>query len=324
MLARLAEEKRKIEVDVSTGSLPRLVQIYMTDHQARYADSFRKEWIRRGECVRTAFAHWDIEQVDAGAIDDFLRQNWGEKLSSLQAMHGWMSKFFSWAVVRRYAIVNPCREVSITKPKIRRVYITDHDFMAIRQALGMYVYTKRVNGVEKSMNATVPTGAMMQVFVDLCYLTCQRSTEIRHLRWSQVDYRKGVIHFVPSKTASSTGEAVDWPIIPSIASVFDRAKSIGVHSEYVIHDHHGQPKTDAACRDAWRDGKRRAGLEDRPYTVKDIRAKAMTDAKRQGYDLDALQIAGAHADRATTAGYIKSRDIPVSTVKLDLPSTSNA
>ncbi|MCY0386497.1 tyrosine-type recombinase/integrase [Robbsia sp. Bb-Pol-6] len=152
--------------------------------------------------------------------------------------------------------------------------------------------------------------------------TCQRSTEIRQLRWSQVDYTEGVIHFVPSKTASSTGEAVDWPITPPIAAVLDRAKTIGVRSEYVVLDRHGEPKRDAACHDARRDGKRRADSEDRPYTVKDIRAKAMTDAKRQGYDLDVLQIAGAHADRATTAGYIKSRDIPVSTVKLDLPLAS--
>lgn len=54
--------------------------------------------------------------------------------------------------------------------------------------------------------------------------------------------------------------------------------------------------------------------------MKDIRAKALTDAKRAGYDIEALQVAGAHADRATTEGYIKQRDVPLSTVKLTLPA----
>ena len=65
-------------------------------------------------------------------------------------------------------------------------------------------------------------------------------------------------------------------------------------------------------------GARRTGHKG--YTIKDIRAKALTDAKKAGYDIDALQVAGAHADRATTVGYIKQRDVPVSTVQLRMPS----
>jgi hypothetical protein len=64
----------------------------------------------------------------------------------------------------------------------------------------------------------------------------------------------------------------------------------------------------------------RAGLKGKPYTVKDIRAKALTDAKKAGYDIDALQVAGAHAVRATTAAYIKQREVPVSSVRLSLPA----
>jgi integrase len=94
--------------------------------------------------------------------------------------------------------------------------------------------------------------------------------------------------------------------------------------KYVIRDRRGKPKTDQACRDAWEGAMQRAGLNDRPYTIKDIRAKAMTDAKRSGYDLDALQVAGAHTDRSTTEGYIKSREVPVSTVVLHLPDGKSA
>jgi len=54
--------------------------------------------------------------------------------------------------------------------------------------------------------------------------------------------------------------------------------------------------------------------------VKDIRARALTDAKKAGYHIDELQVAGAHADRATTEGYMKQRVVPVSTVRLRLPA----
>lgn len=58
---------------------------------------------------------------------------------------------------------------------------------------------------------------------------------------------------------------------------------------------------------------KRAELGEMDYTVKDARAKALTDAKKAGYDIKALQVAGVHADRSTTEGYIKQREVPVST-----------
>jgi integrase len=167
----------------------------------------------------------------------------------------------------------------------------------------------------------------MQVFVDLCYLTCQRSTDIRLLRWSQVDEAAAVIRFKPTKTKKSSGVAVDWPITPEIAAVLKRAKAIAksakvrsLTEDYVIVNSQGKPKTAAACRDAWRDAIDRAKIGNPDYVVKDIRAKALTDAKRAGYDIEALQVAGAHTDRATTESYIKQKEVPLSTVRLHLPA----
>lgn len=332
MLERLAEEKRKIEIDPNAGNIPRLVDVYMETHEKKYAESFRAEWRRRGETVKTGFSKFDIQQVDAGAIYDFLHDNWGDKLPTFQAMHAWLSKFFAWATVKRYASGNPCREIQVKKPKKRTVYIPNDHFLAIRTALAVYSYEKKIKGQKRTIEAKVPTGPMMQVFVDLCYLTIQRATEIRELQWKQdpadpfgcswVDENAGVIHFVPSKTEDSSGEVVDWPITPEIQAVLARARALEPRfgQRYVVRDENGAQKTMAACRDAWRDAKRRAGLSKAPYTVKDIRAKAMTDARRAGYDIDALQVAAAHSDRNTTEIYIKSRDVPVSTVRMALPA----
>ncbi|WP_233451366.1 tyrosine-type recombinase/integrase [Paraburkholderia caribensis] len=269
---------------------------------------------------------------DAGAIYDFLNNNWADKLPTYQAMHAWLSKFFAWSVIKRYVTANPCREISVKKPKKRTGLIRSDHFLAIRAALATYTYEKTIKGEKRVISAQVPTGPMMQVFVDLCYLTVQRPTEIRLLEWKQdpddpfgcswIDEKGGVIHFVPSKTEDSSGEMVAWPITPEIADVLKRAKALApqLGQRYVVRDERGEAKTAAACRDAWRDAKRRAGLTKMPYTVKGIRAKAMTDAKALGYDIEALQVAGAHAARETTEIYIKSRQVPVSNVRLSLPA----
>ncbi|CAG2144246.1 hypothetical protein LMG31506_02964 [Cupriavidus yeoncheonensis] len=257
MFERLAEEKLKTEIDGDEGSMSRLVSIYMEQHAKQYAESFRKEWCRRGEDVRKAFRQHSIEEVDHGAVQDFLLGNWPDKLPTQTAMKGWLSKFFAWVVLGRHITVNPCREVALKKPKTRKVYIPHDHFLAIRAALAAYKYKKAVRGEVQEVTAKVPTGPEMQVFVDLCYLTCQRSTDVRELRWSQVDRQAGVIHFVPSKTADSSGEAVDWPITPEIEEVLRRAKELrrsikvqALADDFVLVDRRAKPKTAAAWRDA--------------------------------------------------------------------------
>ncbi|MDR6383989.1 tyrosine-type recombinase/integrase [Paraburkholderia caribensis] len=330
MLERLAEEKRRFAPALGKGNMPLILGDYMGKHAATYADSFRKEWLRRGKDAQSYFRDWDVMLVDASAVEDFLTVNWPDKLPTQNAMKAWLSKFFSWCVRKRFIRINPCREVSVKKPKARNVYMPHDAFVAIRDAL---MLSKPHPNTGK--RSAVPTGPMMQCFVDLCYLTMQRSTEIRNLRWSVdptnpygcswIDEKAGVIHFVPSKTEDSSGEMVDWPITPEISTVLQRARLLepAFGQTYVIRDKRGHPKTDQACRDAWEGAMERVGLADAPYTIKDVRAKAMTDAKRLGYEIDQLQIAGAHTDASTTRGYIKSRDVPVSQVRLALPKVGN-
>ncbi|HGL4260234.1 tyrosine-type recombinase/integrase [Burkholderia dolosa] len=333
MLQRLAEEKRDFEPKLGNGNMPRLVGEYMDTHKEKYAESYRDEWVRRGDAVVFYFRDWNVERIDAGDVEDFLTVNWPEKLPMQRAMKAWLSKFFNWIVRRKKLMqVNPCREVVVKKPKVRDVYIPDRHFVAIREALMSYEYKKDADTQnERIVIGKVPTGPMMQCFVDLCYLTCQRSTEIRLLRWDQIDREAGVIHFVPTKTEDSSGEAVDWPLTPDIEAVLARAKLLdpAFGQTYVIRDKKGNPKTDQACRDAWDGAVKRAAKSDpsiecKPYTIKDIRAKALTDAKRAGYAIEELRVAGAHTDTSTTETYIKSREVPRSNVVLHLPARKSA
>lgn len=325
MLARLAVEIGDFEAHAGTGDMAPLIAEYVRLHKAGHRE---KAWPAYGRYAEESFKDANLAAIAPADVAEFLRLNWAGKLHMQRVMRSFMSGFFDWCIGKRLIAVNPCREVKLKKPKARDVYISDAHFVAIRAKLLSYV-RKTKDGQE--IVSKVPAGDMMQCFVDLCYLTVQRSTEIRLLRWkpeagtaggaSWVDWDAKVIHFVPTKTEDSTGEAVDWPITPQIEKVLKRAQATGKvkSSQYVIHSIDGQPYAANALLTAWKRAARRAKLEDAGYTVKDIRAKALTDAERAGYSIEQLQVAAAHADPRTTEIYVKARSVPVSEVRLKLP-----
>ncbi len=325
MLARLAAELGDFEANAGTGDMAPLIAEYVRLHKDEHRE---KAWPTYGKYAGEAFKDAQLAAIAPADVADFLRDNWTGKLHMQRVMRSFMSGFFEWCIGKRLIATNPCREVKLKKPKARDVYIPDDHFVAIRSKLLSYV-RKRKDGQE--IVTKVPAGEMMQCFIDLCYLTAQRSTEIRLLRWkpdpaaaggsSWVDSDAGVIHFVPTKTEDSTAEAVDWPITPQIKAVLKRVQALGKvkSSQYVIHSIDGQPYAANALLTAWKRAAVRAGLAKPGYTVKDIRAKALTDAERAGYSMSQLQVAAAHADSKTTEIYVKSRSVPVSEVRLKLP-----
>ena len=325
MLRRLETELGDYESNIGTGDMAQLIAEYVRLHKAEHKE---KAWPAYGRYAGESFKDFYLASVAPADVVDFLRLNWTGKLHMQRVMRSFMSGFFDWCIGKRLIAANPCREVKLKKPKARTVYITDAHFAAIRARLANYVRTTKAG---QKIVSKVPAGEMMQCFVDLCYLTAQRSTEIRLLRWkgdpgaaggsSWVDWDAKVIHFVPTKTEDSTAEAVDWPITPQIKAVLKRAQATGkVKScQFVIHSIEGQPYAANALLTAWKRAARRAGLSEAGYTVKDIRAKALTDAERAGYSIAQLQVAAAHADPKTTEIYVKSRAVPVSEVRLRVP-----
>lgn len=55
------------------------------------------------------------------------------------------------------------------------------------------------------------------------------------------------------------------------------------------------------------------------YTAKMIRAKALTDVARAGYDIEALREAAAHTDTKTTEIYLTQREMQMVDVRLAAP-----
>lgn len=306
MLERLAAERRKLESMTGLGNVPALVDEYVKEKRGEHRE---KNWPNYGNYVKNGFADVNIDQVDNAFVVEFLRLNWKDKLPMQRVMRSFMTGFFQWCRENRYyAGENPCNGIRMKKPKSRDVYITDAHFSAIR--------------------AELADSPMILCLVDLCYLTAQRSTEIRALRWkkegddsSWVDRENGVIHFVPSKTRDSSGISIDWPITPEIDAVLETARGLGkVKGQFVLHTLRGTAIDSANALRVWRKVCDR--LELPQYTIKDIRAKALTDAALAGYDVEALKEAAAHTDSKTTEIYLKQRQVPLSNVHLALPKSA--
>lgn len=328
MLERLAAEKAKVEKIGGTGNIPHLVDKYVRLHQK---DHKEKAWPAYGRYVKRGFADVDIDQMDVPYVRQFLKDNWKDKPHMQRVMRAFLSGFFDWCIDQRLMTTNPCRDVKLKKPKPRTTLISGDHFAAIRECMLTFTYERG----GRQLTAKVPTGPMMQCFIDLCYLTAQRSTEIRNLRWtvdpkdpdscSWVDRAAGVIHFRPSKTEDSSGVSVDFRITPEIEAVLERARGIGrVKGVHVIHTKKGQPYAANSALKAWKVAKKRAGLEDARYTIKDIRAMALTDAENAGYDIEALKETAAHTNEKQTLDYIKSRNVPTSEIRLHVPLRASA
>ncbi len=283
-------------------------------------DEANKEIRRSFGVIKDGFTEFDVEQVIPVDVARFLKQWHGRRMAQVYLSR--LTGFFAWACTEGIRADNPCREVSVKKPPKVKTYITHEQWHAVRDAL--------LIGKDK-----VPTlsGPMVQCYVDLCYLLYQRTTEIRLLKWSQVDLKAGFIYFRPTKTERSSGASVAVPITPAVRVVLERSRKalaegkvartkkeprLGtVQSIYVIHTRQGQPYQTRSLADAWERACERAKVEG--ITLKDIRAKAATDAKRAGFTRAQLRVALAHTDEAMTEHYLRGLDAEASDVVLDLP-----
>lgn len=327
-LCRIAEGEAKMYEALAgrlkappLNRMPAAIVAFKADYLAGLAASTQKEHARLLDIAGEEFAEFDVADVQPVDVSRSVKHLYPDTLTAARHYKARLSTFFRWAIERGLRNTNPCREIWLKTPPRRDRYITDDELDNIRAKL-------LVGDDGKATRA----GEMVRAFVELCYLTVQRPTDIRRLVWSRV--RDEAIAFKPSKTEGSSGARVLVPITPAIRAVLDRARAFvpktrkgrpqtEIKSIYVVHKLDGGPYTMSGLRSAWQracarvevDGVR-VGIKN--ATIKDLRPKALSDAKRAGYDNAQLQVAAAHASVTTTEGYMRGFDEPVSAVRLTL------
>jgi len=188
---------------------------------------------------------------------------------------------FAHAVEWQEVDSNPCLGIMRHAEPKRKRYLTDEEFAAIRA------------------HAT----PRLQVIMDILYLTGQRVGDV--LKIKRADLTEAGIAFTQEKTGASL--IVRWK--PELRSAVEQAKALGRNvvspNLFQTRAHGGRPPSYGVTRDQWDEAVAAAGVED--AHIHDIRAKSLTDAKRQGKNPTAL---AGHTTATMTDRYIRLREVP--------------
>lgn len=191
-----------------------------------------------------------------------------------------LSHIFSYAM--RWGILdrNPCLGVAKHSEKGRDRYITDLEFLGVKNL----------------------ASELISIVMDFAYITALRKGDILKLRLDKITDESILI------TQSKTGAKQLYEWSNGLIDVVTRAKSLKrpIRGLYLFCTRQGQPYSDTGFKAMWnRVQIKWAESGGQRFTFHDIRAKALTDAKRMG--LDAQLLAG-HATSAMTEHYIKQRE----------------
>lgn len=282
----------------AASDMPELIQKFTKAHLPGLSASVRKEYERMFGVISHGFAKFNVADVLPGDVLDFLHQFDG-KPTARRSYKARLSTFFSWCVNHDYIKFSPTREVRIPKAPMAKGKWNAERFWKLHSALP-------------------PIG---QAFLELCFLTRQRSTEIRLLQESSI----GLTHitFKPSKTEKSSGEETEILITPDIQNALDRArklakvKSLPGGSGYLIQTSGGAPYTATGLRSMFARACHEAGLP--MLTPKSVRPFALKAMESAGHDLREIQKAAAHTTAAMTEGYLNQYRDRVSNAVTALP-----
>ena len=196
---------------------------------------------------------------------------------------------------------NPASKIERNKEEARQRYLTAGEMAALGDALreaetvGIPHRASDSKHAPKEKNRTV-YGPHVTAAIRLLMLTGCRLREILHLRWSEYDSARGLLHLPDSKTGkkiivlSSAAQAV-LDAIPRAGEYVVAGRSVGTANE--------APRAD--LKKPWMAISRRAGIEG--VHLHDLRHTFASVGAGDGMSLPIIGKLLGHADAATTARY---------------------
>lgn len=257
--------------------MPDLLVRWLND--AETADKTRRTYAVIVRQLSSIMAEFRPGQVTARDIMAILHHH-RAKAATANHMRTVLINALEYAFREQIVERNVARDVRPLKTKTRDRYITDAEFAAI--------YAK-----------ATPT---LRSIMDLCYLTGQRIGDILAIR--HTDLGGDGIAFKQQKTGHRM--IVQWSL--DLEAAVARAKTLhaSLRGMTLLHTRHGKPFSYNTVRTLWDRATASAGVED--AHLHDLRAKAATDAKKQGKDSKALL---GHASESSHLRYLRSRETAV-------------
>jgi len=302
------------------GSMAALIAAWRSERLPAYAEATRTDYGYMLPKVEAAMRDLDVAEVSAYDVMD-LRVQWADKPRTANKYHALVSILMAYAIEKRWRTTNPCRDVTKFKEPKRRRLMSHAEQLQIRDAA---LSGRRHGGDGKVWRNA--NGEMYAALFDFAYLTAVRAKDARLLQWADVGDCEILVE--PSKTRGSSGAKIAIGITPEIRAVLDRARTLGkIKGLYVFHTLRGTPLSASAVKSAWRRARERA-VADMPADQKaalrsvrfrDLRPKALSDAKRLGLSLEALRDAAGHSSVSTTETYMRGFEVKEANLGLSLP-----
>lgn len=190
-----------------------------------------------------------------------------------------LATVYAYAMRWGWCDTNPCRGVRRNTERARDRYITDDEYRRLHDAADL----------------------QWKCIIELAYMTALRRGDLMRMQLSDIAADALLIRH------GKTGARQRYELNAELAALIERIKKLRrrVSTVLLFATRNGQPYTESGWETAWRRIRERAEVTDCHFH--DLRAKALTDAKRlQGRDY--AQALAAHASGEMTETYIRARD----------------
>lgn len=245
------------------------------------ADNTKRSYTRMAEIIRKHFGSAPVEQVKTSHVRRFLdlhpKKPYARNVVIL--FGSMMSKAVGWD----WRAENPCREVKKGNVSRRKRYLSDAEFVAIREKVS----------------------PPHQIAMDLAYKFDLAVGEVVSIKLANIDAEEMRVWRAKTKK---------WIVItltPDAREIISRAKALRrpVRSLYLLTSPAGTPYKAATVSGAIRRAARAIGIKDARFH--DIRAKSASDEQ------ETAQGRLGHADSRTTQIYLR-KPLPVSPIRRKL------
>lgn len=265
-------------ISADRGDMVGLIDRMLEDARGRVKARTLEQYELAAQRLKTALVEFAVDEVQphhVGQLMDHYRStpNFANRMRTL------LRQAFSIAVRTGLRESNPVTEIQPFAERKRTRYVADDEWHAI-------------------YGQASPT---LRCMMDIAYYTAQRINDVLEIRLSDVTDEG--IQFTQEKT----GRRLLVSMTPELRDAIERAKRLhGSRPMYLLGQRNGRIRSYRGARDLLCRAAERAGVDDIGWH--DIRAKSITDAKRQG--LNAQQLAG-HTTEAQTVRYLRGRETTV-------------
>lgn len=276
--AALAEYARRISTPAA--GMAALIDLAMPSITSRLAPGSKKSYGETARTLRGIFAEFTPQEVMPRHVAQ-MRRAYLDRPATGNHLLSLLRQIMAYAVEEELIDFNPCIGTKPLPSGKRDRLISRDEYDAI--------YAQ--------------SSPRLQCVMDLARLTGQRVSDVIGIRRDQLG-QEG-IYFKQQKTGAKL--IVAWS--PELRTVVERTKTVeshGVATLSLFSQRGGKPLKLTTIRQQWVLACQKASVEN--TQLRDLRAMAGTEAKRQGIDPTALL---GHADAKMTRRYLRDREIPI-------------